>query len=172
MEIIVSEYLQKDTLKLETNSSLTTGNVEADCIEIISLKQLINADRCADWWQKLQLTRVFHYGPNNWVHRHLSLNFKPWTSSTWTLGSSIRNKVATYTRRQFDHLYEPALRKTCIRREVTYEWLRNCLHFNYRSLLLLSVLFVVVVALFVFGGLNFDLVFVLTRAFLAFLDLL
>ncbi len=40
----------------------------------------------------------------------------------------------------------------------------------FSSLVLFVV--VVVVALFVFGGLHFDLVFGLTRAFLAFLDFL
>ncbi len=47
----------------------------------------------------------------------------------------------------------------------------HCLYLNFRSLVFKLVLFVVVVAaaLFVFGGLHFDLVLGLTHAFLAFL---
>ena len=78
------------------------------------------------------------------------------------------NKVYTHTH-ELDHLYEPVLCNTCVRREITYKWfiyhgykwfisMVYIWHHNFRSLVFKPCLFVfVVVALFFFGGLHFDL---------------
>ncbi len=80
------------------------------------------------------------------------------------------NKSFKYNKSIISHLYEPVLRRTCVRRELTYKWfasMSHCLHLISTALFSSLALFVVA-ALFVFGGFNFDLVSSLTYAFLAF----
>ncbi len=55
-----------------------------------------------------------------------------------------------------DHLYEPVLRKTSVRRKGAWfkKWFTSCLRLNVHSLLVQALLHVVLAALFFVGGLH------------------